>query len=197
MLKDQEQIDQINEQIATLERQEARLKTSKRAGDRCQAARVRDAIGDLTHRRRYYEQSLRRHQADTPAGEGDAAELGDSDGEDGGAAGHDGVHGASVDDHAGDPLRGDTSPAVLDHEDKPCLGVGLDGPKMTGEKLKAAREAAGLTRKALAASLGVTYSAVYAWETGTAAPGETVRQKLCEVLRGSPPPLRKQRRKKP
>lgn len=39
MLKDQEQIDQINEQIATLERQEARLKASKKASDRCQAAR--------------------------------------------------------------------------------------------------------------------------------------------------------------
>ena len=66
---------------------------------------------------------------------------------------------------------------------------------MTWEEIKTAREAAGLSRKELAASLGVTYSAVYAWETGTAAPGETVRQKLCEALRGSPP-LRKQRRKK-
>lgn len=195
MLKDQEQIDQINEQIATLERQEARLNASKRAGDRCQAARVRDAIGDLTHRRRYYEQSLRRHQADTPAGEGNATGHGDSDGEDGGAAGHDGVHGAPVDNHAGDPLRGDTSPAVPDHEDEPRLGAGLDGPKMTGEKLKAAREAAGLTRKALAASLGVTYRTVYGWETEDRAPEKATQRRLCEVLRGSPP-LRKQRRKK-
>ena len=58
---------------------------------------------------------------------------------------------------------------------------------MTKEGIKAAREAAGLSRKALAASLGVTYSAVYAWETGTAAPGETVRQKLREVFGVSPP----------
>lgn len=187
MLKDQEQIDQINEQIATLERQEARLKASKRAGDRCQAARVRDAIGDLTHRRRYYEQSLRRHQADTPAGERDAAELGDSDGEDGGAAGHNGVHGASVDDHAGDPLRGDTSPAVPDHGGESRLGVGLDGPKMTGEKLKAAREAAGLTRKALAASLGVTYRTVYGWEVENRVPEDATWQKLREVFGVSPP----------
>lgn len=68
---------------------------------------------------------------------------------------------------------------------------------MTGEKLKAAREAAGLTRKALAASLGVAYRTVYGWETGDATPGEAVQQKLCEVFGASPPPLRKQRRKKP
>lgn len=195
MLKDQEQIDQINEQIATLERQEARLKASKKASDRCQAARVRDAIGDLTHRRRYYEQSLRRHQADTPAGEGDAAELGDSDSEDGRAAGHDGVHSAPVDDHAGNPLRGNAGPAVPDHGGEPCLGAGPDRSEMTGEKLKAAREAAGLTRKALAASLGVSYSMVYRWETGGATPGEAVQQKL-RCLFIEPPPLRKRRRKK-
>lgn len=187
MLKDQEQIDQINEQIATLERQEARLKASKKASDRCQAARVRDAIGDLTHRRRYYEQSLRRHQADTPAGEGDAAAHGDSDSEDSGAAGHDGVHGASVDDHAGDPLRGDAGPAVPDHGGEPCLGAGPDKSEMTGEKLKAAREAAGLTRKALAASLGVAYRTVYGWETEDRAPEKATQRKLREVLRGSPP----------
>lgn len=187
MLKDQEQIDQINEQIATLERQEARLKASKKASDRCQAARVRDAIGDLTHRRRYYEQSLRRHQADTPAGEGDAAAHGDSDSEDSGAAGHDGVHGAPVDDHAGNPLRGDAGPAVPDHEDEPRLGAGPDRSEMTGEKLKAAREAAGLTRKALAASLGVAYRTVYGWETEDRAPERATQRKLREVLRGSPP----------
>ena len=194
MLKDQEQIDQINEQIATLERQEARLKASKRAGDRRQAARVRDAIGDLTHRRKYYEQSLRRHQADTPAGEGDAAELGDPDSEDGRAAGHDSVHSAPVDDHAGDPLRGNAGPALPDHGGAPRMGAGLDGPKMTGAKLKAAREAAGLTRKALAASLGVAYRTVYGWEIEDRAPEKALRPKLYEVLRGSPP-LRKQRRK--
>ena len=195
MLKDQEQIDQINEQIATLERQEARLKASKKASDRCQAARVRDAIGDLTHRRKYYEQSLRRHQANPPAGEGDAAELGDPDSEDGRAAGHDGVHSAPVDDHAGNPLRGNTGPALPDHGGEPRLGAGLDGPKMTGEKLKAAREAAGLTRKALAASLGVAYRTVYGWEPGDATPGEAVQQKLRSLFI-EPPPLRKRRRKK-
>lgn len=195
MLKDQEQIDQINEQIATLERQEARLKASKKASDRCQAARVRDAIGDLTYRRRYYEQSLRRHQADTPAGEGDAAELGDPDSEDGGAAGHDGVHSAPVDDHAGDPLRGNAGPAVPDHGGEPRLGAGLNGPKMTGEELKAAREAAGLTRKALAASLGVSYSMVYRWETGGATPGEAVQQKLRSLFI-EPPPVAKKKEEK-
>lgn len=187
MLKDQEQIDQINEQIATLERQEARLKASKKASDRCQAARVRDAIGDLTHRRKYYEQSLRRHQANPPAGEGDAAELGDPDSEDGRAAGHDGVHSAPVDDHAGDPLRGDAGPAVPDHGGEPRLGAGPDRSEMTGEKLKAAREAAGLTRKALAASLGVAYRTVYGWEIEDRAPEKALRPKLYEVLRGSPP----------
>ena len=195
MLKDQEQIDQINEQIATLERQEARLKASKKASDRCQAARVRDAIGDLTHRRKYYEQSLRRHQANPPAGEGDAAELGDPDSEDGRAAGHDGVHSAPMDDHAGNPLRRDAGPAVPDHGGESRLGARPDGSEMTGEKLKAAREAAGLTRKALAASLGVSYSMVYRWETGGATPGETVQQKLRSLFI-DPPPLRKQRRKK-
>ena len=195
MLKDQEQIDQINEQIATLERQEARLKASKRAGDRCQAARVRDAIGDLTHRRKYYEQSLRRHQANPPAGEGDAAELGDPDSEDGRAAGHDGVHSAPVDDHAGDPLRGNTGPALPDHGGEPRLGAGLDGPKMAGEKLKAAREAAGLTRKALAASLGVAYRTVYGWETGDATPGEAVQQKLRSLFI-EPPPVAKKKEEK-
>ena len=187
MLKDQEQIDQINEQIATLERQEARLKASKRAGDRCQAARVRDAIGDLTHKRKYYEQSLRRHQANPPAGEGDAAELGDPDSEDGRAAGHDGVHSAPVDDHAGNPLRGNAGPALPDYGGEPRLGAGPDRSEMTGEKLKAAREAAGLTRKALAASLGVSYSMVYSWEVGTASPREAVQQKLREVFGVSPP----------
>lgn len=187
MLKDQEQIDQINEQIATLERQEARLKASKKASDRCQAARVRDAIGDLTHRRRYYEQSLRRHQADTPASEADAAEHGDSDGEDGGAAGHNGVHSTPVDDHAGDPLRGDAGPAVPDHGGEPRLGAGPDGSEMAGEKLKAAREAAGLSRKALATSLGVAYRTVYGWEIEDRAPEKALRPKLYEVLRGSPP----------
>lgn len=195
MLKDQEQIDQINEQIATLERQEARLKASKKASDRCQAARVRDAIGDLTHRRKYYEQSLRRHQANPPAGEGDAAELGDPDSEDGRAAGHDGVHSAPVDDHAGDPLRGNTGPALPDHGGEPRLGAGLDGPKMTGEKLKAAREAAGLTRKALAASLGVAYRTVYGWETGDATPGEAVQQKLRSLFI-EPPPVAKKKEEK-
>lgn len=187
MLKDQEQIDQINEQIATLERQEARLKASKKASDRCQAARVRDAIGDLTHRRKYYEQSLRRHQANPPAGEGDAVEHGDSDSEDGRAAGHDGIHSAPVDDHAGDPLRRDAGPAVPDHGGESSLGAGPDRSEMTGEKLKAAREAAGLTRKALAASLGVAYRTVYGWEVEDRAPEKALRPKLYEVLRGSPP----------
>lgn len=58
---------------------------------------------------------------------------------------------------------------------------------MTGEKLKAAREAAGLSRKALAASLGVSYSMVYSWEVGTASPREAVQQKLREVFGVSPP----------
>ena len=66
---------------------------------------------------------------------------------------------------------------------------------MTGEKLKAAREAAGLTRKALAASLGVSYSMVYRWETGGVTPGEAVQQKLRSLFI-EPPPLRKRRRKK-
>ena len=65
---------------------------------------------------------------------------------------------------------------------------------MTGEKLKAAREAAGLTRKALAASLGVAYRTVYGWETEDRAPEKALRPKLREVLQGSPP-LRKQRGK--
>ena len=58
---------------------------------------------------------------------------------------------------------------------------------MTGEKLKAAREAAGLTRKALAASLGVSYSMVYRWETGGATPGEAVQQKLRSLFIEPPP----------
>src|SRR5699024_9880870 len=133
------------------------LRASSRADDRCHAARVRDAIGDLKHRRKYYEQSLQRHRADTPAGEADAVGCGDTGGEAGGDAGHDAVHGVPVDGPAGDPLRGDAGPTVPDHGGEPRLGAGLDEPTVTGEKLKAAREAAGLSRKDLAASLGVTY----------------------------------------
>lgn len=66
---------------------------------------------------------------------------------------------------------------------------------MTGEKLKAAREAAGLTRKALAASLGVSYSMVYRWETGGATPGEAVQQKL-RCLFIEPPPVAKKKEEK-
>lgn len=187
MPKDQEQIDQINEQIAALERQETRLRASSRADDRCHAARVRDAIGDLKHRRKYYEQSLQRHRADTPAGEADAVGCGDPGGEVGGDAGHDAVHGVPMDGPAGDPLRGDAGPAVPDHGGEPRLGAGLDGPKIIGEKLKAAREAARFSRKDLAASLGVSYSMVYSWEVGTASPREAVQQKLQGIFGISPP----------
>ena len=187
MLKDQEQIDQINEQIAALEKQEARLRASCRADDRCHAAWVRDSIGDLKHRRKYYEQSLRRHQADTPAGEADAVGRGDPGGEAGGDAGHDAVHSVPVDGPAGDPLRGDAGPAVPDHGGEPRLGAGLDGPKMTKEGIKAAREAAGLSRKDLAASLGVTYRTVYGWEVEGRAPEDATWQKLCGLFGVSPP----------
>ena len=78
---------------------------------------------------------------------------------------------------------------------EPRLGAGLDGPKMTGEKLKAAREAAGLTRKALAASLGVAYRTVYGWETGDATPGEAVQQKLRSLFI-EPPPVAKKKEEK-
>ena len=67
---------------------------------------------------------------------------------------------------------------------------------MTGEKLKAAREAAGLSRKALAASLGVTYRTVYGWEVENRVPEDATWQKLREVFGASPPPLRKIRRKR-
>lgn len=158
MLKDQEQIDQINEQIATLERQEAKLKASNKPSDRCQAARVRDAIGDLIYRRRYYERSLQRHQADTPAD-------GEPSGEENEEAEHDSVRCAPVN--------------------------ARDQPKMTGEKLKAAREAAGLSRKALAASLGVAYRTVYGWEVEGRAPEDATWQKLCEIFGVSPPHYKK------
>ena len=130
MLKDQEQIDQINEQIATLERQEAELKASKKPSDRRQAARVRTAIDDLVYRRRYYERSLQRHQADMPAD-------GEPSGKENGEAEHASVHCAPVSEH--------------------------DQPRMTGEEIKTAREDAGLSRRDLAASLGVTYRTVYGW----------------------------------
>ena len=61
---------------------------------------------------------------------------------------------------------------------------------MTKEGIKAAREAAGLSRKALAASLGVTYRTVYGWEVEGRAPEKATWQKLCEIFGVSPPPLR-------
>lgn len=158
MLKDQEQIDQINEQIATLERQEAELKASNKPSDRHQAARVRNAIDDLVYRRRYYERSLQRHQGGTPAG-------GEPSGEENGEAEHASVHCAPVSEY--------------------------DKPKMTGEEIKTAREAAGLSRKDLAASLGVTYRTVYGWETGATTPGEAVQQKLHSLFKESPPVAKK------
>lgn len=154
MLKDQEQIDQINEQIAALERQETELEASKKASDRRQAARVRNAIDDLIYRRRYYERSLQRHQADTPG-------SGEPSGEENGEAEHASVHCAPVSEY--------------------------DKRKMTGEEIKAAREAAGLSRRDLAASLGVTHRTVYGWETGATTPGEAVQQKLRSLFKESPP----------
>lgn len=52
-----------------------------------------------------------------------------------------------------------------------------------GERLKIAREAAGLTMEALGKMVGVTPQAVYRWEHGTARPNTSRLQSLASALR--------------
>lgn len=51
-----------------------------------------------------------------------------------------------------------------------------------GEKLRTARQSAGLTLAALASKLGVSTEAVRLWEAGAAAPQSNNRQRLAQAL---------------
>jgi transcriptional regulator with XRE-family HTH domain len=62
-------------------------------------------------------------------------------------------------------------------------------PRFSGDRLKAAREALGLSREELAVALGRGYPSICNYETGINAPPMNVRGKLARILGCTPADL--------